>query len=149
MQSLVGAELAPEERARHIRRLRDEWRTLRRGAGEDASPEWQQFEEAAEHAYEPCREYFAQQARSARTTRPGARHCSNDWRPSPREQAGEQPDWRAIQHVLAEAQREWREYAPVDQAVVKSLQERFHAQLAGLRERLDAEYAATSRRSAT
>ena len=50
MQSLVGAEISPEELARQIRRLRDEWRTLHRGAGEEPTPEWQQFDEAAERA---------------------------------------------------------------------------------------------------
>ena len=62
MQSLVGADLSPEELAQQIRRLRDEWRTLNRGAGEDPSDERQQFQEAAERAYEPCREHFARQA---------------------------------------------------------------------------------------
>ena len=45
MQSLVGADISPEELARQIRRLRDEWRTLHRGAGEEPTPEWQQFDD--------------------------------------------------------------------------------------------------------
>ena len=50
MQSLVGTDLAPEELAQQIRRLRDEWRTLNRGTGEDPADELQQFQEAADRA---------------------------------------------------------------------------------------------------
>jgi hypothetical protein len=46
-----------------------------------------------------------------------------------------------VQQTLIQARREWREYAPVDQGVVKSLQERFHAVTDGLQARLDGEYA--------
>ena len=60
--SLASRDLPPEELAQQIRRLRDEWRTLNRGAGEDPADELQQFQEAADRAYEPCREHFARQA---------------------------------------------------------------------------------------
>ena len=41
MQALVGADVSPEDLAKRIRRLRDEWRSLNRGAGEDTTPEWE------------------------------------------------------------------------------------------------------------
>jgi len=53
----------------------------------------------------------------------------------------ENVNWRLVQQTLAEARREWREYAPVDQGVVKSLQDRFHAVTDGLQARLESEYA--------
>jgi Domain of Unknown Function (DUF349) len=141
IQALVGAEMSPEELAKHIRRLRDEWRTLHRGAGEDPSPEWQQFEEAAERAYEPCREHFAKQAAHRKANQSRRETLIERLAAFAAEQDGEQPDWRAIQQVLVEARREWREYAPVDQGIVKELQARFHAVLEPLQARLDAEHA--------
>jgi hypothetical protein len=141
MQALIGADMSAEELAKHVRRLREEWRTLHRGAGEDPSPEWQQFEEAAERAYEPCRDYFAQQAERRRQNQAKREELIGRLAVFAAEQAGEQPNWRAIQQALAEARREWREYAPVDQAAVKPLQARFHAVADELQGRLDAEYA--------
>jgi len=140
MQSLVGADMSPEELARQIRRLREEWRTLHRGAGEEPTPEDQQFEDAAERAYEPCREHFARQA--------GQRHENQARREAllerlaafAAEQDTDQPDWRAIGRVLVEARQEWRQYAPVDQAVVKALQARFHTLVRDLESRLAAEH---------
>ena len=141
MQSLIGAETSPEELARHIRRLRDEWRTLGRGAGEEPTPEWQQFDEAANRAYEPCREYFARQAELRKENQARREALLGRLAAFAAEQAGENPDWRAIQQVLAEARREWRQYAPVDQEVVKPLQARFHALADELQARLATEYA--------
>jgi len=141
MQSLVGAELSPEELAQRIRRLRDEWRTLHRGAGDEPTPEWQQFQEAAERAYEPCREYFAQQAELRRENQARRETLLERLAAFAAEQAGEQPDWRAVRQVIFDARDEWRQYAPVDQAAVKPLQARFHALLDDLQARLDGEYA--------
>jgi hypothetical protein len=141
MQSLVGAEMSPEELARQIRRLRDEWRTLHRGAGEEPTPEWQQFDEAAERAYEPCRVHFANQAEHRKENQAKREALLERLTAFAAEQSGEQPNWRVIRQVIVEARREWQQYAPVDQSVAKSLQERLHALLDDLQARLDAEYA--------
>jgi hypothetical protein len=141
MQSLVGADISPEELARQIRRLRDEWRTLHRGAGEEPTAEWQQFDEAAERAYEPCREHFARQAEQRKENQQRREALLERLAVFAAEQAGEQPNWPLIRQVIFEARTEWQQYAPVDQSVVKPLQARLRAQLDELQSRLDAEFA--------
>jgi len=141
MQSLVGADMSPEELARQIRRLRDEWRTLHRGAGEEPAPEWQQFDEVAERAWEPCREHFARQAEVRQHNQARREELLDRLAAFAAQQFGEQPDWSLIRQVIFEARTEWQQYAPVDQSVVKPLQARFHAELGELQKRLDAEYA--------
>src|SRR5512135_383089 len=140
MQSLVGADMSPEELARQIRRLRDEWRTLHRGAAEESAAEREQFDAAAEQAYEPCRAHFAQQAEHRKENEARREALLERLSAFVVEQADENANWRLVQQTLAEARREWREYAPVDQGVVKSLQERFHAVTDALQARLEAEY---------
>ncbi|MGB7903409.1 MAG: DUF349 domain-containing protein, partial [Steroidobacteraceae bacterium] len=141
MQSLVGADMSPEELAQRIRQLRDEWRTLGRGAGDEASDELQQFQEAADRAYAPCREHFARQAELRKENLERREALIERLTAFAAEHAGEHPNWRAINQAIVESRREWRQYAPVDQAVVKPLQARFHALVDGLQARLDAEYA--------
>ncbi len=141
MQSLVGADLAPEALAQQIRRLRDEWRTLNRGAGEDPSDELQLFQAAADRAYEPCREHFARQADLRKENQERREALLERLTAFAAEQAGEHPNWRAINQAIVESRREWRQYAPVDQAIAKPLQARFHAVVDELQGRLDAEYA--------
>ena len=140
MQSLVGADISPEELARQIRRLRDEWRTLHRGAGEEPTPESQQFDAVAERAYEPCREHFARQAELRRANQQQREALLVRLEAFAAEQDGAQPDWPLIRRVIFEARQEWQQYAPVDQSVAKPLQARFRAQLDALQARLDAEY---------
>lgn len=141
MQALIGADMSPEELARQVRRLRDEWRTLHRGAADGPTPEREEFEAAAERAYEPCRLHFAQQAEQRKENQARREALLERLSAFVSEQSGDTADWRLVQQVLAEARREWRQHAPVDQSVVKSLQERFHAVTAGLQSRLEAEYA--------
>jgi hypothetical protein len=141
MQSLVGAEISPEELARRIRHLRDDWRTLNRGAGEDVAPQLQQFDEAADRAYEPCREYFARQAEVRRENQAHREALLERLTTFAAEQAGDDVNWSLVRQALVESRREWQQYSPVDQAVVKALQDRFHAVHRDLQARLDAEYA--------
>ncbi|HWJ05815.1 MAG TPA: DUF349 domain-containing protein [Steroidobacteraceae bacterium] len=141
MQALVGADMSPEELAKQIRRVRDEWRTVHRGAGDEPTPEREQFEQAAQQAYEPCREHFARQAEQRKQNQARREELLERLAAFAAEQSGESPDWRAVQRAIVESRREWREYAPVDQEVAKPLQARLHAALDDLQARLDAEYA--------
>lgn len=140
MQALIGADMSPEELARQIRRLRAEWQTLHRGAAEASTPERAQFDEAAERAYEPCRAHFARQAEQRQQNQARREALLERLAEFAAGQSGDAVDWRHVQQVLAEARREWRSYAPVDQGVVESLQERFQAVTGGLQSGLEAEY---------
>lgn len=141
MQSLIEAEIPPEKLAQHIRRLQDEWRTLNRGAGDDDSAEEALFHEAAKRAYEPCREHFSRQA--------GIRQANQRHRESiiARLTAyataldGNNVEWRHVAQTIVEARREWRQFAPVDNAMAQPLQQRLYVVLGDLQGRLDAEYA--------
>ena len=141
MESLVGATLAPPVLAERIKALQEDWRTLSKGAGENLEADWQRFQEAAQKAYQPCREYFEAQAlqrqenlqhRAALFERLAAFEAGHNW---------EQPDWRTVLVALRESRQEWRRYAAVDRAPGKALQQKFDALTASLQARLDAEYA--------
>jgi len=141
MEGLVGSTLDPPVLAERIKGLQEDWRTLSRGAGENLEADWQRFQEAAQKAYQPCREYFEAQAlkrqenlqrRSALFERLSAFEAGHNW---------EQPDWRTVVVALRESRQEWRQYGAVDRAAGKALQQKFDALTAGLQSRLDAEYA--------
>ncbi len=134
MHSLVGAEISPEELARQIRKLREEWRTLHRGAGEEPTPEWQQFDAAAERAYEPCRVHFARQAEQRSENQAKREALLERLAAFAATQSGEPRDLPLIRRVLVEAREEWQQHAPVDQAVVKPLQARFARNVQAKRE---------------
>jgi len=141
MELLVEATLDPLALADRIRSLQDEWRTLSKGAGEGLEVDWQRFQQAAQRAYQPCKEYFAAQAlvreenlrrRDALFAKLTAFEAGHNW---------EQADWRAVIKTLRETKDEWRSCVPVDRQAGKQQQEAFAALAASLQGRLDAEYA--------
>lgn len=140
IESLVGADLDAPLLAQRIRDLREQWRTLSRGAGESEQADWERFQAAAAKAYEPCREYFEAQSlqrqenlqfRESVMARLEAFESSHDW---------EHDDWRAVAAALRESKQLWRRYSPVDRSASKAIQERFDAATRRLQSRLDAEY---------
>jgi len=141
MEALIGAEEAPTALADRIKRLQEEWKLISKGNTEDTQAEWQRFHDAAQRAYEPCREFFSAQAllrdgnlekRAALLARLQTFVDS---------QNPDHPDWREIARALRESRLQWRSLQPVERAANKPLQERFEALTAGLQSRLDAEYA--------
>jgi hypothetical protein len=141
MESLVGSTLEPPVLADRIRDLQQQWRTLSKGAGENLEADWQRFQDAAQKAYQPCREYFEAQAlvrqenlqrREALLARLAAFEAEHNW---------EQPDWRRVATALRESKQEWRRYSQVDRAAGKNSQHSFAALTLNLQRRLDGEYA--------
>jgi hypothetical protein len=141
MESLIGATMHPSALAGQIKDLQEHWRTLSKGAGEEVEADWQRFHEAAQKAYQPCREFFAAQdqikaenlrQRQALFERLAAFESQHNW---------EQPDWRTVITALRESRQLWREHSPVDPADAESLQAKFNELTSSLQTRVDAEYA--------
>jgi hypothetical protein len=140
MEALVGSNESPVELADRIKRLQDEWKLISKGSTEDTQAEWQRFHDAAQTAYEPCREHFAAQAklradnlekRGALLARLQGFVAAQDW---------QQTDWREVARALRESRPLWRTLQPVERAANKPLQEAFEALTADLQSRLEAEY---------
>src|SRR5256885_14289978 len=140
MESLAGSELPRPELAGRMRELRGSGRTRAGGAAEDLEAEGQRFREAAARAFEPCREYFAQQAQVRHENLQRREAMLEKLTAFAAEQDVETPNWRLIVQVLADARRQWRHHSPVDRAAAKGLQARFDALAGDLQGRLDAEY---------
>src|SRR5213082_550518 len=119
MESLAGSELPRPELARRIKELQASWRTLARGAAEDLEAEGQRFREAAARAFEPCCEYFAQQAQVRHENLARREAMLEKLTAFAAEQDVETPNWRLIVQVLADARRQWRHHSPVDRAAAK------------------------------
>lgn len=141
MESLIGATLHPTALAGHIKDLQEQWRTLSKGAGENGEAEWQRFHEAAQKAFQPCREFFEAQDRVKEENlrqrgllfdRLAAFEAQHNW---------EQPDWRNVITAVRESRQLWREHSPVDPVAAEALQGRFNELSSALQSRIDAEYA--------
>ena len=140
MTALIDSGAAPRALAVQIKRLQDEWKLISKGSTEDTQAEWQRFHDAAQKAYEPCREFFAAQARQrahnlerrgALFERLQAFAAARNW---------EQADWREVARALRDSWQQWRSLQPVERTANRPLQESFDALVAELQSRLNAEY---------
>jgi hypothetical protein len=112
-----------------------------RGSGGQDDAEFQRFHQAAQAAYQPCREYFEAQAkvrehnllqRVALLERLREFEASHDWTDA---------DWRHVAWVLRQARQEWRSHSPTERAATKPVQDSFDTLLNTIQARLDAQLA--------
>jgi len=141
MESLVGAALEPQALADRIRQLQQDWKTVSKGVLSDSDADWQRFHQAAERAYQPCREYFEAQARLRQANAEKRKAILERLRAFEAAQSGDDADWRAFVTVLREAPQEWRRHFPVERAAARELQKEFDAAIGRLQGRLDSWHA--------
>ncbi|MDX1589509.1 MAG: DUF349 domain-containing protein [Oleiphilaceae bacterium] len=126
----------PETKARHIQELQQAWRDL---GGSPDQALWQQFKQAADEAFAPCKDYFA--------ARDELKHANLSQREAICEQLQtfvdnadwQQCDWKGVEKIHRQARMEWREAKPVDLRANRPLQKRFDQLLKQIDQQLDSE----------
>jgi len=144
MEALIGAAQEPQTLAERIRLLQEDWKTVSKGVLSDTDADWQRFHQAAERAYQPCREHFEAQAKLRQANAEKRRAILERLRVFEAAQSGEDADWRAFATVLREAPLEWRRYFPVERAAARELQKEFDAAIGRLHARLAAWHASNA-----
>jgi hypothetical protein len=144
MGSLIGAPLEPQALAGRIRQLQEDWKTVSKGVLSDSDADWQRFHQAAERAYQPCREHFEAQTKLRQANAEKRKAILERLRIFEAAHSGENADRRAFVTVLREAPLEWRRHFPVERAVARELQKEFDAAIGRLQERLEAWHASNA-----
>jgi hypothetical protein len=138
MRELQASPLEPLKQAEAIKTLKENWRELDRKDGLAADSLWQAFEQTAEAAYAPCRDYYLEQARLREQNLEARRrfiaelereHDAVDWH---------QPDWAALEQRLQQAQKLWPRLGGVERNDWEELNARFKLCLAAFESHLSA-----------
>ncbi|MGE0624680.1 MAG: DUF349 domain-containing protein [Pseudomonadales bacterium] len=140
MTELAEAPLAPKDQADRIKSLRADWNSLGPPGRAHDHRLMEQFNHAAERAFEPCRAYFAEQA-EIRAKNLEARKgiceslasylAATDW---------QQADYRAAENIMRVARQEWHNFHPVDRNPGKPVEARFEALQQELHDHIKAEW---------
>ena len=149
METLIGAALEPQALADRIRQLQDDWKTVSKGVVSDSDADWQRFHQAAQSAYQPCRDYFEAQAKLRQENAEKRKAVLERLRVFEAAHSGEDADFRAVAAVLREAPQEWRRHFPVERASGRELQREFDAAIGRLQERLAAWHAGNAAQKQT
>ena len=125
MTTLADQPQPPSEQAARIKSLRGEWGALGNPANSRERTLHDQFNEAAERAFEPCRAHYAEMAEiRSRNLAERERICEQlegylanvDWATA---------DMKAAERILRAARQEWRSLHPVDRRQGKAVETRF------------------------
>ena len=125
MNALAEHPDSPRQQAERIKALRGEWGALGNPSNSRERSLHNQFNRAAERAFEPCRAYYAEQAElRSRNLAGRERICAQletylanvDWSSA---------DMKAAEQIMRTAREEWRSLHPVDRKKSKAVETRF------------------------
>ncbi|HTF83382.1 MAG TPA: DUF349 domain-containing protein [Cellvibrio sp.] len=139
MKAFIGSDEHPEALSIKIKRLQDEWKSLSKGGGlhkenqEQDQELWEAFHEAAQVAFQPCRDYFAEQAAIRQRNLESCKALVEQLKTYEANYAWESADWKAVEKVVRLARQEWRSYSPTERAATQPVLAEFEAVL----ERID------------
>jgi hypothetical protein len=139
MRHLDTLSLAPEDRARQIREMQDEWRMLSRGLQNQHQELWETFHELAQKAYEPCREFFEEQGKLRALNLQQRRALVDQLNQYEQLIDGKEHDLKELDRVLTLARNDWRRFSPVDRAANKTVQADFDVVFQRLRSLMQGE----------
>lgn len=134
MEGLTTSEEHPREKAKQIKALQQRWKKL--GFCHDQAL-WQRFQDLSDQAYQPCKDYFAEQHAIKQFN---AEQCDIicqqieefqlqlDW---------QQIDFRSLDNLLRNIDKEWRKYNLLDRKLYSALQQRYSNAIAPLKEKLN------------
>lgn len=139
IELLANSKQQPPQIAAEIRRARETWQGWDKGGDSAPRELWERFDESCTRAYEPCKAWFENQSaeravnlerREAVCVKAEKLAADTDW---------DNPDWRETDKAFRNVLGEWRKAGPVDRKKRKSIDQRFDAALAGIKEPLDVE----------
>src|SRR5690625_6651123 len=139
MQGLVDSPMAPEDLARKIHDLQDDWKQLSKGVPHADEQLWQEFQAASEKAFAPCREFFDAQAKERETNQAHRDRLIEQLQTYVDGYDWDNPDWKQVENTFRQARQEWRQYWPVPRQAAKAQQARFEPLMDQLHDKLRSE----------
>jgi len=125
MEALVESELHPNDLSDKIKALQDEWKALSKGGISQDEDLWQRFQTAADKAFEPCRQYFDEQAQVREQNALKRQEILSQLQTYYEAYSWETPVWKDVDKIIATAYDNWKSFWPVPRKDNKALQAKF------------------------
>jgi len=146
MHELASAPLEPLKQAEAIKGLRAAWKQLDKRDGIPAETLWQAFDEAAEAAYAPCREYYEAQANQRGQNVAARRQFLEELERDFDAVDWQQADWAAQEQRVQRAKKNWPRLGGVERNDWEALNARFKLCLAAFERQLSSRRESEKRR---
>jgi len=132
---LESPQQDPEVQARFIREAQSTWKKL--GPLGHSQELWERFNTACNTAYEPCQQYFKQQAIDRQQHL--AQKIAICEQLETRTISDENPDWKELYQFIRHLENEWKRMGPIDRKARKLVQKRYEKAMRPWEEQLAAE----------
>jgi exonuclease SbcC len=125
MQALITAEIAPADKAEKIHDLQDTWKEISKGGQQQDEQLWNEFQQASQTAYAPCKEYFEKQAAERELHLQKRRDMVSQLQSYLQAYNWDAANWKDVEQTLKTARQEWQTYWPVPRKAGNELQKEF------------------------
>lgn len=132
MQALIDGQLHAADKAKRIKTLQDEWKKLGHSLHNDAL--WNEFNDLAHKAFEPCKEYFKERKTKLHSNLEERNKICAQLEELLPTLTAENINIANLNKIETKALEDWKLFAPVEQAKIKKLQKRFNNVLTALRQ---------------
>ena len=131
MQHLLDSKMHAADRSKHISKMHQDWKLL--GRSNQNEQLWREFKKLSDQAYEPCKEYFKQRKQLMATNFSKRREICERLEAELGKLEADALNIAELNKLLNDADKEWKEHAPIEQAKIKSIQKRYYAAINQLR----------------
>ncbi len=140
MQALVNSTLAPADKASKIHDLQDSWKEVSKGGQQQDDALWNEFQQASQLAYAPCKEYFEKQAAEREAHLQKRREMLEQLQRYLQAYDWDNAVWKDVEQTLKTARQEWQTYWPVPRKAGNDLQKEFEALMESLFNKMASAY---------
>ncbi len=140
MQALVNSTLAPADKASKIHDLQDSWKEVSKGGQQQDDALWNEFQQASQLAYAPCKEYFEKQAAEREAHLQKRREMLGQLQRYLQAYDWDNAVWKDVEQTLKTARQEWQTYWPVPRKAGNDLQKEFEALMESLFNKMASAY---------
>ncbi len=149
MRALESSDLHPKDLADKIHALQESWKELCRGGQHQDESLWQEFHEAAQKAYEPCKRHFEEQNQIREHNAKLRRVLLEQLTQYLLDYHWDNANWKEVEKTLRISREAWSSYWPVPRKDVKELQTSFDGVMDQLYDKLNQEYERNRQKKAT
>jgi hypothetical protein len=141
LEALDGSKEHPESLANKVKRIQEEWRSLSRGGKDQDQDLWEKFHELAQKVYQPCRDYFAEQATIRQNNLNALKQLVEQLKHYLANHQWENANWKDVEAVIRVARQEWRNHTPTERVATQPVLAEFEATLQAIQQKLNDEFA--------
>ncbi|MFT5421106.1 MAG: exonuclease SbcC [Candidatus Endobugula sp.] len=120
MKKLIDVSMSPEVLAGKIKTLQHDWKQLKQRGGDSKQELWEQFSQAADEAYIPCKQYFQQLSIERQQDIAKQESLVQQLEDYYQQHDWGNTNWKQVEQVLRIAKKELHQYMPNTRSGKKS-----------------------------